>query len=56
MLANAGPNELSTPDVNPAEQGNLRADYIVTDASLELPNQRYQIKRRFGHWMVLAPN
>ncbi len=56
LLANAGPNDFSTPDVNPAEQGNLRADYIVTSALLEVPSQRYQIKRRFGHWMVLSPN
>ena len=56
MLANAGPNEISTPDVNPAEQGNLRADYVVANALLETPSQGYQIKRRFGHWMVLAPN
>ena len=43
-------------DVDPAAQGNIRAEYIVTRASLESPIQRYQIKRRFGHWMVMAPN
>jgi len=43
-------------DVDPAAQGNVRAEYIVTRAALESPIQRYQIKRRFGHWMVLAPN
>jgi len=57
MLANAGPGELRTSsDVNPASQGNLRADYIVTGSYSQLPNQRYQIRRRFGHWMVLVPN
>jgi hypothetical protein len=43
-------------DVDPAAQGNIRAEYIVTRAALESPTQRYQIKRRFGHWMVMAPN
>ncbi len=57
MLANADPNNLSTPlDVNPAVQGNMRPEYIVASASTESPSQRYQIKRRFGHWMVMAPN
>jgi hypothetical protein len=57
MLANAGPNDVSASlDVNPAAQGNMRAEYIVASASLESPSQHYQIKRRFGHWMVMAPN
>jgi hypothetical protein len=57
MLVNADPNDLSTSlDVNPAAQGNMRAEYIVASAALESPSQRYQIKRRFGHWMVMAPN
>jgi hypothetical protein len=57
MFANAGPNELSTSlDVNPAAQGNMRAEYVVASATLESPGQHYQIKRRFGHWMVMAPN
>jgi hypothetical protein len=43
-------------DVDPAAQGNIRAEYIVTRAALESPIQRYQIKRRFGQWMVMAPN
>lgn len=62
MLANPGPNKLRTStDVNPAAQGNLRADYIVTSASLQTPggqikgSQHYQIKNRFGHWLVMAP-
>ena len=56
MLANPGPNELRTStDVNPARQGNLRADYIVTSTAPELSDQHYQIKNRFGRWMVLAP-
>jgi hypothetical protein len=56
VLANAGPNAFMSREVSPAEQGNLRADYIVTKNSRKLPNQHYQIKRRFGYWMVLAPN
>ena len=56
ILANVGPNDEINPDVSPAAQGNLRADYVVTGAPPELPNQRYQVKRRFGHWMVLATN
>jgi hypothetical protein len=57
MLANAGPNDLGASlDVNPAAQGNLRADYIVASVRLESPGQGYQIKRRFGHWLVIAPN
>ena len=43
-------------DVDPAAQGNIPAEYIVTRAPLESPIPRYQIKRRFGHWMVMAPN
>ena len=43
-------------NVDPADQGNIRAEYIVTRAPLESPIHSYQIKRRFGHWMVLAPN
>ncbi len=57
MLANSGPNDLRGAfDVNPAAQGNLRADYIVTSASLEASSQRYHVERRFGHWMVLVPD
>lgn len=55
ILANPGPNDSMTPEVSPSEQGNLRADYIVTKASTRLPD-RYQIKGRFGHWKVTAPN
>jgi hypothetical protein len=56
MLANAGPNDLSASmDVNPAAQGDLRAEYIVASASRESSCGRYQIKRRFGRWMVMAP-
>ncbi len=56
MLANAGPNDLTiASDVSLAAQGNLQADYIVANAFLEAPSQRHQIKRRFGHWMVIAP-
>jgi hypothetical protein len=43
-------------DVDPAAQDSIRAEYIVTRAALESPTQHYQIKRRFGHWMVMAPN
>jgi hypothetical protein len=57
MLANADPNDSSTSlDVNPAAQANMRAEYIVASATVESPSQGYQIKRRFGHWMVMAPN
>ncbi len=49
MLANAD------VDVDPAAQGNIRAEYIVTRAPLASPTQRYQIQRHFGHWMVVAP-
>jgi hypothetical protein len=57
MLANADPNDLTASwDVNPAAQGNMRAEYVVVGASPESPSQQYQIKRRFGHWMVMAPN
>jgi hypothetical protein len=56
MLANPAPHDLSASvDVTPAAQGNLRADYIVTDASLT-PGQSYHVERRFGHWKVLAPS
>ncbi len=57
MLANADPNDLSIPlDVDPAAQGKMRAEYIVASASLDSPSRGYQIKRRFGHWVVMAPN
>ncbi len=36
----------------PAAQDNIRAEYIVTRAPVESLTKRYQIKRRFGRWMV----
>jgi hypothetical protein len=61
VLANASPiSEGKHVDVNPSEQDNQWADYLITDPSFDptgwaRAQERYRVQRLFGRWTIASP-